>query len=152
MCDYSLMTIRNRLAVEGEELVAHRFEEGSIGLVSLTDFTNWQARRPRSLWQWFNRCFLSQSEPAPVVCVPPGARLRLHDFGAGEEATFTQISPEASRYRDALRFDSGNTMLLQLLPEGQRLTVLRFSGEGNEPDAQSQLVRDKMTLCGLMFR
>lgn len=31
MCDYSLMTIPNRLAVSGEELVVHRFEAGSAG-------------------------------------------------------------------------------------------------------------------------
>jgi hypothetical protein len=32
MCDYSLMGIRNRLAVEGEELVTSRFSTGSVGL------------------------------------------------------------------------------------------------------------------------
>jgi hypothetical protein len=26
MCDYSLMMIPNRLAIEGEELVAHKFD------------------------------------------------------------------------------------------------------------------------------
>ena len=31
MCDYSLMAIPNRLAVSGEELLVHKFEEGSVG-------------------------------------------------------------------------------------------------------------------------
>jgi hypothetical protein len=148
MCDYSLMMIHNRLAVEGEELVAHRFKSGSKGLVSLLDFTTWQSRRPEGLWQRLKYCLFSQTEPAPVVCVPPGARLRLHDFGSCEKATFTQISPDSSRYRDAVLLDSGKTLLLQLLPEGQRVTVLRLSTpESVEPDlAQFQLVRDKVAL------
>ena len=34
MCDYSLHGLPNRLAEEGEELVAHRFITGAIGLTS----------------------------------------------------------------------------------------------------------------------
>ena len=143
MCDYSLMAIHNRLAVEGDQLVAHRFKSGSTGLVSLSDFTKWRIRRPEGLWQRLKDCFLSQTELAPVVCVPPGARLRLHGFGACEKATFTQISPESSQYRDALQLDNGDTLLVQLLPEGQRVTVIRLStAEGVEPDlVQPELVR-----------
>ena len=37
MCDYSLMAVPNRLAQEGEELVAHRFPTGSLGLASPGD-------------------------------------------------------------------------------------------------------------------
>ena len=37
MCDYSLMAVPNRLAREGEELVAHRFPTGSLGLASPSD-------------------------------------------------------------------------------------------------------------------
>ena len=37
MCDYSLMAVPNRLAQEGEELVAHRFPTGSMGLASPAD-------------------------------------------------------------------------------------------------------------------
>jgi hypothetical protein len=78
-----------------------------------------------------------------VVCVPPGARLRLHGFGACEKATFTQISPESSQYRDALQLDNGDTLLVQLLPEGQRVTVIRLStAEDVEPNlVQPELVR-----------
>jgi hypothetical protein len=32
MCDYSLAGVPNRLAVEGEQLVVHRFPTGSVGL------------------------------------------------------------------------------------------------------------------------
>src|SRR5436305_12509932 len=37
MCDYSLMSLPNRLAVCGEELIVHRFELGAIGLASAAD-------------------------------------------------------------------------------------------------------------------
>ena len=38
MCDYSLMMVPNRLAIEGEELVAHSFQSGTTGFVSSPDF------------------------------------------------------------------------------------------------------------------
>ena len=140
MCDYSLMTIDNRLALEGEDLVAHRFKSGSMGLVSHLDYTSWKVR---GLWRRLVDCFSFQTQIAPVVCVPPGAQLLVHDFGPCETATFTQVSLESNRYRDALCFDNGNTTLLQLLPEGQRLTVLRLSkAESEEPEgAQPELVQ-----------
>jgi len=34
MCDYSLACFPNRLAVEGEQLVVHRFQTGALGLAS----------------------------------------------------------------------------------------------------------------------
>ena len=39
MCDYSLMCVPNRLAREREELVAHRFTTGSMGLASDLDLS-----------------------------------------------------------------------------------------------------------------
>ena len=144
MCDYSLMMIDNRLAVEGENLVAHRFKSGSVGLVSMVDFTKWQLRPRGGLWQRCKECFSSRSEPAPVVCIPPGARLRLQSvpqslrdrfgLGASEVATFTQISADVNWHRDALRFSNKATVLLQALPEGQSLKVLGLSSsEVTEP-------------------
>jgi hypothetical protein len=137
MCDYSLMKIRNRLAVEGDDLTAHRFDSGSTGLVSSCDYQQWRAARPEGFWNRIRSCFAARNEPAPVVCIPPGARLCLTDlaeplrrqfrFSSCEEVTFTQISANAGGYRDALVFANGNTLLLQLLPEGQTLTVLSLS-------------------------
>lgn len=144
MCDYSLMAIRNRLAAEGDRLVAHKFRTGTTGLVGECDFKCWQAARPKRLWEKIKDCFSADIGPNPVVCVPPGARLRLEQvpkslreqfhLNACEEATFTQLSAEANRHRDGLRFRNGETMLLQLLPEGQMVTVLRCSfGEDAQP-------------------
>jgi hypothetical protein len=143
MCDYSLMMVRSRLAVEGEELVAHKFQSGSVGLVSCPDFNTWLNRRPIGFWQlkwWFS----ADEEPAPVVCIPPGAQLlvvgisrslqkqfNLREF---EKATFTETSAEPRWHRDALCLANGSILLLRLLPEGQRLRVLRLaSREDVEP-------------------
>ena len=65
MCDYSLAGVPNRLAVEGEHLVACRFSTGSMGLTS----------GDGPLWEWWFK-------QTPAVCVPPGARLLLRDIPA----------------------------------------------------------------------
>lgn len=74
MCDYSLMMVPNRLAIEGEELVAHRFQSGTTGFVSSSDFSIWKAERhAKSIWQRLRACFASTAEPTLLVCIPPGA-------------------------------------------------------------------------------
>ena len=144
MCDYSLMMVRSRLAVEGEELVAHKFQSGSVGLVSCPDFNTWLNRRPMGFWQRLKGWFSSDEEPAPVVCIPPGAQLLVVDISRSlqkqfnlrefEAPTFTQNSAELRWHRDALCFANGSILLLGFLPEGQRLRVLRLSSqESAEP-------------------
>lgn len=144
MCDYSLMMIPNRLAIEGEDLVAHRFQSGSLGLVSCFDYDSWLNQRSKSMWQRFKTWCSADNEPTPVVCIPPGARLRadgLPDIlkeqfhlGSFEDATFTEISADANGYRDALCFDNGAIVSLALLAEGQRIRVLQLSSrEDVEP-------------------
>jgi len=141
MCDYSLMSVPNRLAEEGEELVAYRFQTGSLGLASAWDVT--RATTPRAcpaktVWTRLAN-FFNPPRPEPVcaVCIPPGARLRLedipmqlqqeYDIGPEEEVTFTQISALANSYRDAVRLSNGRAVRLQELREGQRVTVLDLS-------------------------
>ena len=141
MCDYSLMNVPNRLAQENEDLVAHRFSTGSLGLASPAD-----VKRPaplritaqRGLWarlrEFFNPTVL---EPVAAVCIPPGARLQLQDIpvrtqqelsvGPVEEVTFTQITAVPNSYRDAVRFRNGREVRLQELREGQRVKVLDLS-------------------------
>jgi len=141
MCDYSLMAVPNRLAHEGEDLVAHRFPTGSLGLASPADLK--QAAEPclqarRSLWRAVVEFFdPPQSRAVPAVCIPPGARLALHgiparlqqELGVGpdEEVTFTELTAAANSYRDAVRFRNGAEIRLQELREGQRVRVLDLS-------------------------
>ena len=118
MCDYSLAHFPNRLAVEGEQLVVHRFDTGTLGLVPAAG---------RSFKE-----ILFRSRP-PAVCVPPGAQLRLRDIpehmqrryavGPVEGVTFVQKSAEAFIHRDAVRFSNGQDILLQRLQCGQRVDV-----------------------------
>ena len=144
MCDYSLMMVRSRLAEEGEELVAHKFKSGSVGLVSCSDVNGWLSQRPLGFWQRLKCWFSTDEEPAPVVCIPPGAQLQVFAISVSlqkrfrlsecEEVTFAEVSAQERQHRDALYFGNGLILLLGLLPEGQRLRVLRLSSrEDVEP-------------------
>jgi hypothetical protein len=129
MCDYSLMSIPNRLAVTGEELVTHRFQSGSLGLAS-------PQVRPKGFWDTLKRSFNPPLTPA--VCIPPGAKLILHDIPlhmqreigvrSVEEVTFTQLSAADNNYRDALRFRTGREVRLQELSDGMRVQVVDLCG------------------------
>jgi hypothetical protein len=141
MCDYSLMAVPNRLAHEGEDLVAHRFPTGSLGLASPADITRVAPPAPstsKTLWMKLKEFFQPpENDPVPAVCIPPGARLRLEDIparlqtqcgvGPVEEVTFTQITAAAHSYRDAVRFLNGRELRLQELREGQHVRVLDLS-------------------------
>ena len=138
MCDYSLHALPNRLAVEGEPLLLHRFPTGTLGLASPSDL--WTPAEPpdqtRTGWWSRVKSWLSRSggKPIPAVCIPPGAQLVLRDipqclqqqFGVGdeEEVTFAQLSADAYSYRDAVRFNNGREVLLQELAEGLWVDVL----------------------------
>lgn len=141
MCDYSLMAVPNRLAREGEDLVAHRFPSGSLGLASPVDLK--LATEPSSPGR---KSFLRRvaeffdpprTQPVPAVCIPPGARLQVQDIpvrmqqelgvGPCEPVTFTQISAAVNTYRDAVRFRNGREVRLQEMREGQRVKVLDLS-------------------------
>jgi hypothetical protein len=135
MCDYSLMSVPNRLAVAGEELVTHRFQSGSIGLAS-------PQPRPKGFWENLKR---SLNPPlTSAVCIPPGASLIMHDIkapmqreigvGPVEEVTFTQLSAADNNYRDAVRFRNGREVRLQELCDGMRVQVVDLcGGESYDP-------------------
>jgi hypothetical protein len=144
MCDYSLCGIPNRLAVEGEELVVHRFSTGSMGLASLADLRVCErlkeAAPKRTFWQKVKDFFEqpSQFANAPAVCIPPGAQLTVRNIPEDlqrrfrikqeEDAVFTQLSSEFNSYRDAVRFHDGCEVRLQDLREGMPVHVLSLAG------------------------
>ena len=84
------------------------------------------------------------------MCIPPGARLLLHDiprrvqaaFGVAstEEVVFVQRSVDAGRYRDGVRFKNHQEILLQRLLEGQRATVLALGSEAELPTVEREVV------------
>jgi len=141
MCDYSLHAQPNRLAIEGERLVVHRFSRGSIGLASPSDL---QDAKPRPWWSWraIKMWFQVQEaalRPICAVCVPPGARLVVREIpenlqqefrvSEAEQVTFVQLSADEYSYRDAVRFSNGSKLLLQKLHPGQQVDVLCLSPE-----------------------
>ena len=146
MCDYSLHAVKNRLANEGEQLFVHKFRTGSKGLASVTDLRNLEKTAPgagvwvsfkcwvENQWGWING---DLKRALPAVCIPPGARLHVDgipspmqkQFGLGprEEVTFVQLTAEPFRYRDAIRFQNGQVILLQKLSDGMRMDVLSLA-------------------------
>jgi hypothetical protein len=135
------MAVPNRLAREGEQLVAHRFSTGSLGLASPADLqcaAEPRRGRRKNFWRAMVEFFdPPRTEPVPAVCIPPGARLQLQDIpvwqqkelgvGADEEVVFTQITAAANSYRDAVRFSNGREVRLQELREGQKVRILDLS-------------------------
>lgn len=144
MCDYSLVEFSSRLAVDGEVLMVHRFRSGSLGLASPADCRQLEATRgeKRTFWSTLRDFLQWTEEPQiPAVCIPPGARLRLHDIpaclrkelgvAADEAVTFVQTSAAVNCHRDAVRFRTGRTLHLQELMEGQRVEVVDLGHEAS---------------------
>ena len=157
MCDYSLMSVPNRLAQDGEDLVTHRFPSGSIGLVSQSDLranTDPMPGLRRRFWLALKEAFAGcATSSVPAVCIPPGARLLLQDIpehlqheigvGAAEPVVFTQITAAPHSYRDSVRFGNGHEILLQRLSEGQRVRVLTL---GTEDAAASDTIAEMVQI------
>ena len=147
----SSMNVTNRPALEGEELVAHKFQNGLIRMVSQSDYSRWRsssqagvsngalARAFRSLLAFLRYriapgLLRSDRDPSPVVAVPEDALLRVygicpdmqrqHQLNAMEDALFVEITLLMGRSREALCFGNGVVIPLQALPEGQRVRVL----------------------------
>lgn len=103
MCDYSLELYRSRPAVQGEQYPLRRFRSGTLG-------------------------FADPADCMTAVCMPTGARLRLHgldeslqrSLGVGHEAEVTMIRLPArgNTHCDGVRFANGREILLQDLNAG----------------------------------
>jgi hypothetical protein len=135
------MGVPNRLAREGEELVVYRFHTGSIGLASPDDLDRVAAiRASRDFWTKVKDFFcLPETETVCAVCIPPGARLQLHEPKLTQAVVFTQTSSSTNDYRDAVQFANGKILHLQRLREGLRVKVIDLSdGGGLNPEVSPQ--------------
>ncbi len=115
MCDYSLHAVATRPAKVGETLITTTFRGTST------------------------RGFASESEPGVAVCMLPGTELaftenvrydnrwiwtREVNFRVGK---FGRIDPDVPhRHHDAIEFPDGSNVLVTLLCEGQRASVLQL--------------------------
>ncbi|MBZ5675861.1 MAG: hypothetical protein LAP61_16590 [Acidobacteriia bacterium] len=124
--------MRNRLAVEGEDLTVYRFPTGTLGFTAPAELE--QRPEMRGWRSWF-----SLRQVPCAVCIPPGARLVLRDIparlqsslgiGTEEEVVFVQVGMDAGRHRDAIRFRNNQELLLQRLAEGQRARMVSLGGD-----------------------
>jgi hypothetical protein len=141
MCDYLLRTIQNRLVKEGETLVSHRFESGTLGFASVSDIAEWRRATDGEIsgfWSTMKDWLLPRRAPRlPALCVPPGTQLLLSEvpprtqmalgLGSSELVTVTELSNQSYSYRDVLLLPNGTRVLLQDLPEGLHALVLSRS-------------------------
>ncbi len=152
MCDYSLMIFPNRLANEGEILVTHKFSTGAIGFVSPMDLCAPAAVRPQcvtvSFWSkvrdWF--AVPPGRTTIPAVCVPPGASLKVHSVpvniqrvfraAPGDDVFFTEMSATWGQFRDGLRVQGKEEILLQSLGEGLAVQVLDLVSSQEAPQRE----------------
>ena len=115
MCDYSLHAVASRPAKAGETLVITTFPRTST------------------------RGFAAEGEPGVAVCLLPGTELAFeqdvkHDQGwiwarttSFRVAKFGVVEPNVPhRHHDAIEFPDGSNVLVTLLVEGQRATVLQL--------------------------
>ena len=124
MCDYSLHAVATRPAQVGETLITTTFRGTST------------------------RGFASEREPDVAVCMLPGTELAFADnvkydsrwiwtrqvnFMVGKFGVIDKHIPD--RHHDAIEFPDGSHVLVTLLCEGQRATVLQL------PVTQSPVVR-----------
>ena len=137
MCDYSLSGLPNRLAIEGERLVAYRFPNGVKGFVSQPGLATFTGSHPTL---WARMCAWFRNDTPCAVCLPPGATLVLRDVpvwlrhSSGEtDQLVTFVQGESREYRDGIQFSWGTSMLLQQLPTGLVADVLSLSRRPVEP-------------------
>jgi hypothetical protein len=115
MCDYSLHAVASRPAKVGETLITTSFYGTST------------------------HGFAAKEEPGVAACLLPGTELAFeHDVKYNRHwlstkstgfrvARFCTIQPGApDQHHDALAFPDGNTVLVNLLSEGQHARVLQL--------------------------
>jgi hypothetical protein len=130
MCDYSLHNVASRSAKIGDRLVSTRFPNSITG------------------------GFASVDEPNVAVCLLPGTELAFEE-NVAHERTYGLIFPRSevvisgqnvARFRqvnldqphahhDALEFPDGQIVLVTILREGQRATVIQMPAKPH-PEAE----------------
>ena len=134
------MAVPNRLAQEGEELVAHRFPTGSLGLASparpetrgippparktLLVSSRSSSTHPRPN-PWL-RGLHSARRPAGIAGHPGPLCSMSSVSGPVEEVTFTQISAAVNSYRDAVRFSTAAKCVCRNCAKGSALGCWTF--------------------------
>jgi hypothetical protein len=112
MCDFSLQSVRSRLAKVGDKLVTRDFGTGTRGFADASDLGT-------------AVCLVPGSELAfagEVVCLPAGLLGWKTKTINHRTAIFRQVNKDKpAAHHDAIEFPDGKIVLLTLLSEGRRL-------------------------------
>lgn len=133
MCDYSLHNVASRPAKVGDRLVSTRFTNSITG------------------------GFASVDDPHVAVCLLPGTELAFEENVAHERsyglifprsevvvsgqnvARFRQVNlDQPHAHHDALEFPDGQVVLVTILREGQRATVIQMPAKPQEAGAEKK--------------
>lgn len=119
MCDYSLHGVKSRAAKVGDVLTTHRFPTRTGGFSAPEDMSMAVCLLPGTE--------LSFADDVRRVRVWPWSRSVIQH----KTAIFRQINKEnPTTHHDALEFPDGKIVLLTLLREGQKATVLQLPVAG----------------------
>jgi hypothetical protein len=116
-----------------------------VGLASATDLEKAGRRvlaeRESNWWSPLKRWFVRDSREVPVICIPPGARLRMTQIPRElrnkwalrtvEDVWFTETGTDPEKYHDAIRLGNGRVLLVQSLPERICLMVLSLGSDNS---------------------
>ena len=133
MCDYSLHNVASRPAKVGDRLVSTRFPNSITG------------------------GFASVDDPQVAVCLLPGTELAFEENVAHERsyglifprsevvvsgqnvARFRQVNlDQPHAHHDALEFPNGEVVLVTILREGQRATVIQMPAKPQAAAAEEK--------------
>jgi hypothetical protein len=120
MCDYSLQNVRSRPAAVGDKLITRDFGTGTRGFSTVQD-------------AGLAVCVLPGTELAfdnEVSCISTGLLPWRNRVINHKTAIFRQINKgREMAHHDALEFPNGRIVMLTLLREGQRATVLQLPAQ-----------------------
>jgi hypothetical protein len=124
LCDYSLNAVKTRDAVVGDKLTTVNFGTGTRGFCSTEEYDS-----DKGFSQLGAVCLRPGTEIAFDKSVLAYITWNVFDVNKPlpSVAVFTQVNKDNEHiHHDALEFADGTRVLLTLLKEGQRATVLQL--------------------------
>jgi len=132
MCDYSLHNVKSRPAKVGDKLTTRNFGTGTRGFAASEDAN-------------VAVCVLPGTElsfSSEVTCLTSGLFPWRHKVIDHTTAIFRQVNKQrVAAHHDALEFADGQIVLLTLLAEGQRATVLQLPADPKTADERENQKR-----------
>ena len=129
MCDYSLHNVKSRPAKVGDKLTTRSFGTGTRGFAASEDAN-------------VAVCVLPGTElsfSSEVICQASGLFPWRDKVMKHTTAIFRQVNKQrVAAHHDALEFADGQIILLTLLAEGQRATVLQLPAEPKAADEREK--------------